>query len=120
MATKETECAKLLWCSIRWCFQGSERVWAPGTVPERAGRSKDKQGLVFHLKDFGPCPTNTEKPLESVEEGRQQSRDIITFLGRHQAAVRRDWRGRKRDKEELRRPRQQAEQQLTMCQVPEE
>lgn len=74
---------------------------------KRVGRNQDKQSLTDHLKDVGPCPMNNEKPLQSVEQGRQQIKDIITLLGRHQAAVGRDWRGRKKGQEDLRRPRQE-------------
>ena len=75
-------------------LSGSERMQAPGTIRGRGGRSQDKQGLIEHLKDFRPCSTNNEKPLKSFE----QSRNIITFLRRHQAAVGRNCRGRRRDR----------------------
>ena len=86
-------------------LSGIERMQVPGAIHGRGGKSQDKQGLVEHLRDFGPCPTNNEKPLKSFD----QSRNIITFLRRHQAAVGRDYRGRRRDK----RGRQQAKQGLT-------
>lgn len=75
-------------------LSGSERMQAPGTIHGRGGRSQDKQGPVDHLKDFGSCPTNNEKPLKGFE----QSRNIITFLRRHQAVLGRDCRGRRRDR----------------------
>ena len=49
-------------------FLGSERMQAPGTIPGRGGRNQDELGLVDHHKDFGPCPTNNEKPLKSYEQ----------------------------------------------------
>ena len=47
-----------------------------GQCSGRGGRSQDKEGLVNHLKDFAPCPTENEKPLKGFE----QSSDIIIFL----------------------------------------
>ena len=44
-----------------------------GQCSERCSRSPDKQSLVDHLKDFGPCRTNNEKALKGFE----QSSDIF-------------------------------------------
>lgn len=91
---------------------------APGTVPQRAGRSQDKQELVDYLKDFGLCPINNEKLLKSVEQGHQQTRNINHIFRKAPGSCGKRSERKENGQEDLRRPRQQAEQRLT--EVPEE